>query len=93
MPLRASPPRLVAVATVAYAAVFFALGVDRYVTYHSGADLGLFTQTIASAFHGFDNTVEGTSHFAYHFSPILYLLAPPLWLTPEAPSRYSAIPC
>jgi uncharacterized membrane protein len=84
VPLRASPPRLVAVATVAYAAVFFALGVDRYVTHHSGADLGLFTQTIASAFHGFDNTVEGTSHFAYHFSPILYLLAPPLWLTRSA---------
>jgi uncharacterized membrane protein len=84
VPLRVSPPRLVAVATVAYAAVFFALGVNRYVTYHSGADLGLFTQTIASAFHGFDNTVEGTSHFAYHFSPILYLLAPPLWLTRSA---------
>lgn len=67
---------------MAYAAVFFALGADRYLTYHSGADLGLFTQTIASAFHGFDNTVEGTSHFAYHFSPVLYLLAPPLWLVP-----------
>ena len=80
MPLRASPSRLVIAATVAYAAVFFALGANRYLTYHSGADLGLFTQTIASAFHGFDNTVERTSHFAYHFSPILYLLAPPLWL-------------
>ncbi len=80
VPLRASPSRLVTVATVAYAAVFFALGADRYLTYHSGADLGLFTQSIASAFHGFDNTLERTSHFAYHFSPILYLLAPPLWL-------------
>ncbi|MBV8372853.1 MAG: DUF2079 domain-containing protein, partial [Candidatus Eremiobacteraeota bacterium] len=56
----------------------------RYVTYHSGADLGLFTQTIASAFGGFHNTVEGTSHFAYHFSPILYLCAPLLWLTHSA---------
>ncbi len=83
MPLRASPSRLVTVATVAYAAVFFALGADRYLTYHAGADLGLFTQSIASAFHGFDNTVERTSHFAYHFSPILYLLAPPLWLAPS----------
>jgi len=57
------------------------LGADRYVTFHSGADLGLFTQTIASAFHGFSNTVEDASHFAYHFSPILYLCAPLLWLT------------
>lgn len=56
------------------------LGADRYVTYHSGADLGLFVQTITGAFHGFANTYEGTSHFAYHFSPILYLLAPALWL-------------
>ena len=73
------PGRAVALATIAYAAIFFVLGVDRYATFHAGADLGLFTQTVASAFHGFSNTVEGTSHFAYHFSPILYLCAPLLW--------------
>jgi uncharacterized membrane protein len=78
------PTRLVAAATAAYAAIFAVLGVDRYVTFHSGADLGLFTQTIASAFRGFSNTIEGTSHFAYHFSPILYLCAPLLWLTHSA---------
>ncbi len=76
-----TPRRAVAAATLAYAIVFFVLGAARYATFHSGADLGLFVQTIASAFHGFHNTVEGTSHFAYHFSPILYVLAPPLWLT------------
>lgn len=76
-----SPARTVAFATVAYALIFFVLGADRYATFHSGADLGLFVQTIASAFAGFHNTVEGTSHFAYHFSPILYLCAPLLWLT------------
>ena len=76
-----SPARTVALATVGYALIFFVLGADRYATYHSGADLGLFVQTIASAFAGFHNTVEGTSHFAYHFSPILYLCAPVLWLT------------
>jgi uncharacterized membrane protein len=64
-----------------YAAVYVALDLDRYVTYHSGADLGLFTQTIASAFHGFSNTVEGGSHFTFHFSPILYAFAPVLWVT------------
>ena len=78
------PTRLVALATAAYAAIFAVLGADRYVTFHSGADLGLFTQTIASAFHGFGNTVEGTSHFAYHFSPILYLCAPLLWVVRSA---------
>lgn len=84
MTLRASPSAVVAAATVVYAAVFAVLGIDRYATFHSGADLGLFTQTIASAFHGFRNTLEGTSHFAYHFSPILYLCAPLLWLTRSA---------
>jgi uncharacterized membrane protein len=67
-------------ASALYAVVYFALGTDRYATYHSGADLGLFTQTIASSFHGFSNTVEGGSHFTFHFSPILYLCAPLLWL-------------
>jgi uncharacterized membrane protein len=81
-----SPTGAVAAATAAYAAIFIVLGADRYATFHSGADLGLFTQTIASAFHGFSNTVEGTSHFAYHFSPILYLCAPLLWLTGSAMS-------
>jgi len=46
--------------------------------------LGLFVQTIASAFRGFSNTLEGTSHFAYHFSPILYLCAPLLWVSHSA---------
>jgi uncharacterized membrane protein len=59
-----------------YAAVLFALGADRYATYRSGADLGLFVQSIASVFRGFSNTIEGGSHFTYHFSPILYLCAP-----------------
>jgi uncharacterized membrane protein len=54
-----------------------ALATDRYVTYHYGADLGLFTQTIAAAFHGFGNQVEHGSHFIVHFSPIYYLVALP----------------
>jgi uncharacterized membrane protein len=79
-----SPRRLVAAATALYALVFFALGVDRYATFHSGADLGIFMQSIDSAFHGFRNTFENGSHFAYHFSPILYLCAPLLWVTHSA---------
>lgn len=64
--------------TAIFAAGYFALGADRYATYHSGADLGLFTQSIATVFHGFRNSVEGGSHFTVHFSPILYLCAPVL---------------
>jgi uncharacterized membrane protein len=68
-----------------YALVYFLLGWDRYATYHSGADLGLFTQTIASAFSGgFHNTWEAGNHFTVHFSPVLFLCAPFLLLTHSA---------
>ena len=73
------PAKVVTVATVFYAIVFSLLGANRYATYHSGADLGLFAQSIDTAFRGFHNTFEAGSHFAYHFSPILYLCAPLLW--------------
>jgi uncharacterized membrane protein len=59
--------------------VYSWLGVERYRSYHASCDDGLFAQTIASAFHGFRNTPEGASHFAFHFSPILYAFAPLLW--------------
>jgi uncharacterized membrane protein len=71
-----TPSARVWCATAAYAVLYFLLGADRYVTYHSGADLGLFTQSIATVFHGFSNTLEGGSHFTFHLSPILYLCAP-----------------
>jgi uncharacterized membrane protein len=76
-----TPLRSVWLATVAYALVYFALGWDRYATYHSGSDLGLFTQSIASAFAGFSNTTEGGNHFTFHFSPLLFVCAPLLLLT------------
>jgi uncharacterized membrane protein len=63
-------------ASGAFAIVYFALGVVRYVTYHSGSDLGLFTQCISTVFRGFRDTPEGGSHFTVHFSPDLYLCAP-----------------
>ena len=70
------PERAIWLGTAAYAAIYFALGAWRYATYRSGSDLGLFTQSLAAAFAGFGNTVEGGSHFTFHFSPILYLAAP-----------------
>lgn len=76
--------RIVWVASAAYAVVFFLLGLDRYLTFHSGADLGIFTQAIANAAYGMRDTYERGSHFAFHFSPILYLCAPLLWLARSA---------
>ena len=77
--------RWIWIGSTLYALVYFLLGWDRYATYHSGADLGLFTQTIASAFGGgLRNSLEGGNHFTYHFSPILYLCAPLLLLTHSA---------
>jgi uncharacterized membrane protein len=73
--------RRVWLASAAWAAFYFALGADRFATYHAGSDLGLFTQSIATVFHGFGNTTEGGSHFTYHFSPVLYLCAPLLLAT------------
>jgi hypothetical protein len=67
-------------ACVVYAAVLTLLGADRYVTYHSGADLGEFVQTIATPLSGFGDTPEGGSHFLHHFSPLLYLCSPFLLL-------------
>lgn len=78
------PVHAVWIATAVYAVIFFLLGADRYATFHSGTDLGIFTQAIASAFHGFSDTFEGGSHFAFHFSPILYLCVPFLWLAHSA---------
>lgn len=63
-----------------YFLVFFALGADRYVAHRSAEDLGIFYQSIAGAFSGFGNTIEGASHFTVHFSPVFYLLTPAVWI-------------
>jgi len=65
---------------VVYALALTLLGIDRYATYHSGADLGEFVQTIATPFSGLGDTPEGGSHFLHHFSPLLYLCSPVLLL-------------
>ncbi len=55
----------------AYAALYFFLGAVRYAGHRNFVDMGIFAQTAASAFGCFCNTVEG-SHWAFHFSPVLY---------------------
>lgn len=78
--MTASAARTAWIAGAIYATLLFLLGWDKYATYRGGSDLGLFTQSIATAFHGFSNATEAGNHFIVHFSPILYLCAPPLLL-------------
>jgi uncharacterized membrane protein len=84
MKTQGRPESIIWLAAAGYAAIYFALGAWRYATYRSGSDLGLFTQSLAGAFGGFGNTVEGGSHFTFHFSPILYLVAPLVIVTHSA---------
>lgn len=58
---------------VVYAALFTALGAHKYAVHRNLVDFGIFAQTTASAFGCFCNTIEG-SHWAVHFSPILYVV-------------------
>ncbi len=57
---------------LAYAALFTWLGAIKYGVHRNLVDFGLFAQTTASAFGCFCNPIEG-SHWAFHFSPILYV--------------------
>jgi uncharacterized membrane protein len=54
-----------------YAALFTWLGALKFAVHRNLVDFGIFTQTAASAFGCFCNPIEG-SHWAFHFSPILY---------------------
>jgi len=71
------------IAAAAYAALLFLLGWTRYAAHANFVDLGIFAQTAASAFGCFCNTVEG-SHWAVHFSPVLYVAGALLRLWPSA---------
>ena len=51
--------------------LFAALGWAKYAVHRNLVDFGVFIQTAASAFGCFCNPIEG-SHWAFHFSPILY---------------------
>lgn len=64
--------RLIWIGTLLYAAIFTGLGALKYGVHRNLVDFGIFEQTAASAFGCFCNTIEG-SHWAFHFSPILYL--------------------
>jgi uncharacterized membrane protein len=71
---------VLAAACALWAALMTCAGADRYFSYHSGADLGEFVQTISTPLSGFGDVNEGGSHFLHHFSPLLYLCSPALLL-------------
>lgn len=77
---------------VAYAAILTGLGAIRYAVHRNLVDFGIFAQTISSAFRCFCNPIEG-SHWAFHFSPILYLpgIAALVWHSPYVLIVFSAM--
>ncbi|MBV9333061.1 MAG: DUF2079 domain-containing protein [Candidatus Eremiobacteraeota bacterium] len=54
-----------------YAALFTWLGSLKFEAHRNLVDFGIFAQTAVNAFGCFCNPIEG-SHWAFHFSPILY---------------------
>ncbi len=69
-------------ATALFTVTFCYVGAVRYNAFRSGVDDGIFMQVIASAGSGFHSSVEGGfNHLVAHFSPILFLIAPLVWLT------------
>lgn len=66
---------------LALAAAFCIIVQWRYAIFRSDVDLGLFTQVINGAAHGFSSTVEGgVNHLLVHWSPIIVTAWPLLWL-------------
>jgi uncharacterized membrane protein len=65
--------RFLWIGCLAYAALFTGLGALKYDVHRNLVDFGIFAQTAASALRCFCNPIEG-SHWAFHFSPILYIV-------------------
>jgi uncharacterized membrane protein len=86
--------RVLWIGVAAYAVIFTLLGCLKYAVHRNLVDFGIFAQTAASAFGCFCNPIEG-SHWAYHFSPILYVagaaLAP--WKSPLTLIALQALAC
>jgi uncharacterized membrane protein len=89
--VRARLPWLLA---LGYALLFTALGALKYAVHRNFVDFGIFAQTAASAFGCFCNPIEG-SHWAFHFSPVLYIAGAALllWRSPLTLIALQSIAC
>lgn len=76
--------RIVALGAAVFAALYFALDLNKLHALYYGFDNGIFLQTLSNiAFHGSAfNWAEGRSHFYVHDSWILYSIAPLVRLWP-----------
>ncbi|HEY1881948.1 MAG TPA: DUF2079 domain-containing protein [Candidatus Cybelea sp.] len=63
--------RFLWIGCIVYAVLLTSLGTLKYDVHRNLVDFGIFAQTAASAFGCFCNPIEG-SHWAFHFSPVLY---------------------
>lgn len=64
-----------------YVAVLGALAVWRWHVWSYGTDTGTFAQVALDAFGGFHDGPEDTTHFAFHWAPLLAVLYPVVKLT------------
>lgn len=74
-------PRSLFIAVAVAAAVMAVLAWVRWNVWSYGSDTGTFAQAILNAGSGFTDSLEGGSHFRYHFSPIIAVLWPLLAIT------------
>lgn len=63
-----------------FCCVFGLFAIARSLLWTYGADTGIFMQASASILHGFLDGPEAGTHFRYHWSPILAVLSPIVWL-------------
>jgi uncharacterized membrane protein len=73
--------RRVALWYAAYVAVLGALAAYRWTIWSYGTDTGTFAQVALDAFSGFRDGPENTSHFAFHWAPLLAVLYPVVAVT------------
>jgi uncharacterized membrane protein len=66
--------------------IYISFSLQLQFSYNTYAfDLGLFSQSLKYTLNGniLYHTMGGLSHLAYHFSPVLLLLAPFYWIFPH----------
>jgi uncharacterized membrane protein len=78
------PVRRLVLWYAAYVAILSALAAYRWHVWSYGTDTGTFAQIALDAFSGFRDGPENTSHFAFHWAPLLAVLYPVVALTRSA---------